>query len=283
MSVVDVFEVPDGRSVSGKFRETFTYTRSFLVRVTAPSVDTNEIIHAAGIGFLDPHPDNPDCIAQEFDCQAADESGLHYRLTVRYYVPTVEQQNTPQSPGSISFPGDVWSASASITTGPCLRTVDGQPILNSARDPIPGLEQEYSEYRLTLTRCFRDLSWTNLAGTHCNAVNSEPWMGHGPRTWKVAFQSATKMVENNDGRTLVYWSTVWDFAFRRATWDKEYPDVGLQEIRDGKKQVIKVNGEPVVQPVALSSLGLALPEDEPTMKKARVYDEVSFAVFGVLS
>lgn len=280
MAVVDVIESSDGRGVSGKFRETFTYTRTFYVRVDTPNTGTNEISQAPGVMFLAPHPENPDCIAQEFDCQASDDSGLHYRVTVKYYSPTVEQENQANNLG---LPADVWSASASITTGPCLRDKDGKSIVNSAKDPIPDLEQEYAEFRLSLVRCFPGLQWTSLAGSHCNAVNSGPWNGNAARTWKCAFQSATKVVENNDGGTLVYWSTVWDFAYRSATWDKEYPDVGLHELKDGKKQVIKVEGEPVSQAVALDSSGKATPDAEPTMKKARVYEEADFSVFGNLS
>lgn len=280
MAVVDVIESSEGRGVSGKFRETFTYTRTFYVRVDNPNTGTNEISQAPGVTFLAPHPENSDCIAQEFDCQSSDDSGLHYRVTVKYFSPTVEQENQASNLG---LPADVWSASASITTGPCLRDKEGKSIVNSAKDPIPDLEQEYAEFRLSLVRCFPGLQWTSLAGSHCNAVNASAWNGNAARTWKCAFQSATKVVENNDGGTLVYWSTVWDFAYRSATWDKEYPNVGLHELKGGKKQVIKVEGEPVSQAVALGDSGEATPNAEPTMKKARVYEEADFSVFGNLS
>jgi len=287
MGIVGTIEVASGRGVSGKYRETFTYTRTFMVRLDDPQTSMVVVSNAPGVSYLDGHPDDPACVAQEFDCQAVDETGLYYKVVVRYFVPSVEQQNQ-QNPTPGELPADVWSAGGSVTTGPCTRDKDDKPIVNAAKDPIDGLEREYVEWRLTLTRAYPDIGWTEKANKYSNTVNSSAWSGGEPRSWKCQFNSASKRTENSDGVTLTYWEVVWEFVWNRTTWDLKPENIGTMELKDGKKKVIQADGQPVTQPVALTDTGeAAAAGTDPTVindgKGVRVYDEEDFDYFGTIN
>jgi hypothetical protein len=296
MAIVDCIELARSRGVAGKYRETSTYTREWLIRVDNPGTSLVDIVNENGVNYFDPHPDDPTCYALEYDCQCVDEGGLFYKNTVRYYVPPAEQwpdgsgPGQPDQPSWLQIPGDQWSAAASTVTGPVTRDINGQPITNSAKDPIGGLEKDHAEFRLTLVRTFLDLSWGEAARLYTNAVNSGSWNGGGPRTWKCHFQSASKVTENNQGLSAVYWSTTWDFCYREETWDltEGCEDVGTMELAQGSKRVIQVNGSPVTGPVALLPTGQAAPPGtSPSIINGgagvRVYRELDFSPFGGLS
>lgn len=296
MAIVDCIEIARSRGVSGKYRETSTYVREWLIRVDHPNTSLVDIVNANGVSYFDPHPDDASCYALEYDCQCADEGGLFYKNTVRYYVPPAEQwpegssPDQPDQPSWVQIPGDQWSAAASTITGPATRDKDNKPITNSAKDPIGGIEKDEAEFRLTLVRTYTDLSWASQAQQYTNAVNGSAWNGGGPRTWKCHFQNASKVTENNQGVSVVYWSVTWDFVYRESTWDitDGCEDVGMMEIKGGRKQVIRVNGEPVTQPVALTSSGSAAADGTaPSIINGgagvRVYQERDFTSFGSLS
>jgi hypothetical protein len=287
MAVVDVVEVVSDRALSGGFRTPFTYSRSFLVKLDTPATSILEVAKAPVIAYFDAHPDDATCVMQDFDCKVADETGLYYSVTFKYQpIPPGEGgdfgSGSVQNP--LAFPGDYWAAAASVTTGPVTEDKDGKPVLNAAGHPIPDLEMDHAEFRLTLTRCFADLSWAAAAQQYTNAVNAQGWMGSDPRTWKCHFQNAAKRAESNDAGELRYWETTWEFVYRAETWDIRPLDVGLQE-KGGK--AIKVNGEPVAAPVAIGPDGKGRPDEEPNVIRggngARVYREEDFSVFGTLS
>ena len=290
MSVAQVVELVKERGVSGKYRETFNYTRTFLVKTSSPATSLVAISQAPGVDYLQGHPDDGTCVAQEFDCQCADDSGLFYKVVVKYFAPPNENKDAQDPPSGFILPPDVWSASASIQTGPCTKDKDGNAITNAAKDPIGDLEMDHAEYRLTLVRCYPNLSWGGLAVNYTNAVNNATWNGQPARSWKCHFQNAQKVIENNKEHTLVYWTVTWDFAFRKETWDLKEGclNVGTMELVDGKKKPIKVNGETVTEPVALTNAGAKAADGTvPTVCNSgngfRVYRELDFSGFGTLS
>lgn len=287
MGVINYLEVVSERSVSGKYRSPYNYSRSFLVRVDTLNTSILEVALAPGIRYLSSHPDDPACLMQDFSCQAADESGLYYRVTFKYepLAPNEDQNQTPG--GGLVFPVDAWSASGSITSGPATVDKDDKPIVNSAGDPVPELEKDHAEFRINLTRCVSDLSWTSVAMDYTNAVNSGGWNGSDARTWKCHFQNAAKRQESSDAGVLEYWETTWEFVYRPETWDLKPLNVGLQEKKGGKKVGIKLEGEPVISPVALDNNGKATPDADPDVinggKGVRVYAEKDFSIFGTPS
>lgn len=281
MAVIAYEEVFNERSVTGTWRESYKFTRPFIVRVDHPNTDLYDILSAPGINYLDAHPEFAWGRMQDFTVNCADESGLYYRVTFVYYALQLDNDEPNE------LPPDVWSASGSVTSGPATVDKDGDPILNSAGDAIEGLEKDYAELRLSLVRCYSNLAWTSVANSYTNTVNASAWAGGAARSWKVAFQSATKRIEVRNDTRVAFWETAWDFVYRDPNWDLKPLNVGMMEKVGGQKKVIKVNGNEVVQPVALNANGTANPNGNPEVINGgdgvRVYNEADFSVFGTPS
>jgi hypothetical protein len=261
MGVVWCRELPRERSQSGKFGETYTYTRAWLVRVDDPSTSLVDITNAAGINYLDEHPDDANCKALEFDTKPTDDTGLIYTYSVKYQVPPINSEGGEDQPGYIDgmMKIPIWSASSSITTGPCALGIN-----NSAGQPLEGIEQEFAEFRLTKTEYFlTHTGWMSDAKTYTNKVNSDSWNGGSARTWKCQGMSAQLQTENSGSGTINYWEVTWEFAYRSSTWNCLALDIGfMQKVgSDGVpsasgekwKEIPGVDGKPVKQPVALAS------------------------------
>lgn len=281
MAVVSYDESFAERAVSGQWRESYKFTRSFYVRVDTLDTDLYEILSAPGINYLDSHPEYSWAVMQDFDVKCCDESGLYYRVVFTYFV----LQRDGES--ATTIPPDVWSATGSITTGPATRDKDGSAIVNSAGDAIEGLEMDIAEMRLSLVRCYPNLSWTGVAYSYTNAVNSAGWNSSPARSWKCHFMSAVKQVEVRDQTRIAYWQTTWDFVYRAPNWDLRPLNLGLMQKVSGAKKVIKVDGEPVSQPVPLNSDGTANASGTAAVinsgNGSRVYVEQDFSVFGTPS
>jgi hypothetical protein len=234
------------------------------------------------------HPDFASHKAMEFDCTEESGDGMMWSITVRYYIPPVD--NTP-SP-STGMPVDSWSGSGTTITIPVFEDKDGAKIVNSAKDPLEGAERESSEFTLNLTKCYPDLSWSPIAESRSNTVNSSTWNGSPARTWKVAFKSASKKeaTSSSEDTTKPYWETTWEFCYRKETWDYKPWDVGFNELvtSDGtpsasgtkRAAVLGADKKPVKAPVALSSGVAKAAGSAPDALTFKLYQETDFSVFG---
>lgn len=272
MAIVWCRELMKDRAQSGKYGETYTYSRSWLVRVDSPTESLVDITNATGVAWMDDHPDDASCKCLEFDTSANDDTGLLYTVKAKYAVPPVNNQDggDPEQPGYIEglMKIPIWSGSSSVTSGPV-----GMIVTNSANQPIEGLEQEFAEFRLTKTEYWLShADWLADGRAYTNKVNADTWNGGGPRTWKCQGMSAQLQTENREGATLNYWEVTWEFAYRSGTWNLLPWDVGYSE-RCGSDGVPSASGEkwktilgqdkkPVKHPVALGG-GVALPAGTP--------------------
>jgi hypothetical protein len=262
MAVVWCRELPRERSQSGKYGETYVYKRAFLVRVDDPATPLPDITNAANIDYLAAHPDDSSCKALEFDTKPTDESGLLYTYSVTYQAPPVnngdggEQEQPGYIEGMMKIP--IWAASSSVSTGPCAFAIN-----NSAGQPLEGLEQEFAEFRLTLTEYHLSHStWMSDAVTYTNKVNSDTWNGQTERKWKCQGMSAQLQTENSGLGTINYWEVTWEFAYRSSTWNLLPLDIGFMQRVDSSgtpslsgekwKEIKGQDGKPVKQPVALA-------------------------------
>jgi hypothetical protein len=288
MAVVACLETARGTGVSGKFGESFTFTRKWIVRVDTPFTPRTLISRAPGIVFGAGHPDFASHKAMEFDCTEESGDGMMWSITVRYYIPPAD--NTP-SP-STGLPVDSWSGSGSTITIPVFEDKDGGKIVNSAKDPLEGAERESSEFTLNLTKCYPDLSWSPIAESQSNTVNSSTWNSSPARTWKVAFKSASKKeaTSSSADTTQPYWETTWEFCYRAETWDYKPWDVGFNELvtsngtpsASGTRRaaVLGADKKPVKAPVALSSGVAKAAGSAPDALTFKLYKETDFSVFG---
>lgn len=298
MAVVGWRETAKGSKVSGRYGESNTYTRVFLIRVDHPATSKVAICRAPGVVYGAPHPDQANHRAMEFDCSMADDVGLWWNLSVNYFVPPPEA-----IPDENGIPEDSWAASGGTSTGPAFADRNGLTIVNSAGDPLEGLEQENDDISWTLTKCYADLSWNSVRLTQSNTVNEYSWNGAGPGEWKVNFRGAQKKTITtttaggagqapDDGTNapdagsegvVSYWETTWEFRFRRDGWDLKPWDVGFNEIvSSGERQaILGSDGKAVKQPVALTSAGAAKTAGQPPDALSfDVYQQSDFSTFG---
>lgn len=292
MAVVSCLEVARGTGVSGKYGETFTFTRKWLIRVDAPATSRVTIANAANVRFGDGYPEFTNHKAMEFDLTEESGDGMVWMLVVRYYIPPVEKTPDPTT----GMPKDCWSGAGSTTSIPVFKDKDDNKIVNSAGDPLEGAERESSEFTLTLTKCYADLSWSPIAKSHSNTVNASTWNGSSPRTWKAAFRSANKKeatVSGSDNQTKPYWEVTWEFHYREETWDYRPWDVGFNQLVDStgapngsgssRAAVLGADKKPVKAPVALSSGVAKAAGSEPDALTFHLYQESDFSVFGAPS
>ena len=295
MAVVSVTELLRGTGCSGKYGETYHFTRKFKVRCDTLTTPKTAVVDEVGIGYGSPHPDFPVCLAMEFDCADGDESGLWWDVTWKYYVPTADNEPDPEN----DFPKDCWSATGGTTTSPCWKDKDGVVITNSAGDPLEDLEQEQAEFGWSLTKNYLTTAWQTTAMLYSNAVNSVAWVAGGDdRCWKCAFKNASKKsLTLPDGTKVEYWETQWEFFYRAPTvkpdfttipgWDLAPWDIGFaQKVDSGgspsssgtkRAAIVGQDKKPVKNPVALDGNGMAKPAGEkPDALQFRVYRELNF-------
>lgn len=295
MGVVACVEIAKGTGVSGKFGESFTFTRKWIVRVDNPRTSRVEIAQAADVQYGDPHPDAAAHVAMEFDCTEESGDGMIWGITVRYYVPPAAATPDPENPG---VPVSTWAASNSTSSVPAYQDKDGEMIVNSAGDPLEGIERDDDNFSLTLTKYYdgaTNLAWSALAETHSNTVNADAWNGSPARTWKVEFKSASKKPSTTNGgsETTFYWETTWEFRYKADTWDLKPWDIGFNQLVDStgaplqggtlRAAILGADKKPVRQPVALS-YGVAKTAGQyPDELEFRVYRETDFSAFGTPS
>jgi hypothetical protein len=288
MAVVACLETARGTGVSGKFGESFTFTRKWIVRVDSPLTPRTLISRAPGIVFGAAHPDFANHVAMEFDCTEESGDGMMWSVTVRYYIPPVDNRPDPAT----GLPRDSWSGSGTTITIPVFEDKDGEKIINSAFDPLEGAERESSEFTLNLTKCYPDLSWSPIAESQSNTVNDSTWNESPARTWKVAFKSATKKeaASSSASTTKPYWETTWEFCYRDETWDYKPWDVGFNQLVDSsgnpsqggtrRAAILGADKKPVKSPVALAFGVAKTAGSAPTALTFKLYKETSFSVFG---
>lgn len=288
MAVVACIETPRGTGVSGKYGESFTFTRKWIIRVDSPTTSRVLISRAANVKFGDAFPDFASHVAMEFDLTEESGDGMAWGLVVRYYVPPFENRPNPDT----GLPKDCWSGSGSTTTIPIYKDKDGDEIVNSAGDPLEGAERESTEFVLTLTKSYADLAWSSIAESRTNTVNASEWNGSAARTWKASFRSAQKkeMTSSDSNTTKVYWEVSWEFHYRAEGWVYEPWDVGFNQLvtsdgtpsASGSKRaaILGADKKPVKSPVSLAggvAKGAGQPPDSLTF---HLYQESDFSVFG---
>lgn len=299
MAIIYCEEIMEARAQRGKYQETYEYPRAWLIRTDDPFEPMPNVTNAAGINYLDPYPDDPSCVAMEFETRAVDKSGLLYRYDVKYYAPPAdaekeEQEQPGKIPGLMKFP--IWSGGSSSKVVPAIKDVNGDDITNSAGDPLEDLTAEISEPRLTLRQYYPSHSTVlQLQREYTDTVNDGTWNGGDAETWRCLGCSFQLQTENVAGVTYIYWEVTWEFAFDRNNWRLKPWDLGFAErcnssgvpsaSGDKRKTIVGQDGKTVKQPVALAG-GVALPAGSPPQiinggEGAQFYATKDFyAVFG---
>lgn len=293
-------ELARERSLSGKVQETDAYTRSFLVKASSLGESLIAISNAPGIKLKDPHPENAEIRAMEYDVKCVDDSGLLFQVDFKYYAPPPDLSDDDGGlppPGSIEGFGKkpTWTAGSSVSAQPVNRDIGGNKILNSAGDWLEDVQADQAEFRLGVTLyAFTAAEWTAWAMDYTNAVNSDQWNGGAPQTWKCQGCSAQLVTESLNGTSFTLWEINWEFAYKKTGWQLQLLDVGMNEKCDAqgvpsqsgdkKKAIRGPDGKPITAPVALNG-GIADPAAaQPPDITAVVYFQRPFkSVFGEIT
>jgi hypothetical protein len=247
----------------------------FEIRVDSPNTSRKAILGAVPVGWGSRHWEFTGLTAQQFNLKPRSENGMRWILEVLFTLPTREKLLDDET----GIPKDYWEAIGGTTTQPAFADDEGTLIVNSAGDPMEGLEREREEAAWSLTKFYGDIAenWAidraSFAG-HCNQFE---WAGGAPMTWKCYFKGATPKVIQyvNRGKassgeptggpgadatieTLTIVETKWEFRYEPLTWKCMPWDVGFQEIvgSGGERKVILCDDQkPVRQPVALNADG----------------------------
>lgn len=261
MAVVGYAEVATGTSVSGKYGESLRLTRKFIVRVDNPNTSKALISAAPGVAWGAPHPDVAACRAMEFELSPHDDVAMLWIHTITYYVPPAAR-----NPDGNGVPQDAWEAGGGTSTVPAFVDKDGISIVNSADDPLDGLEREESEFSWTLTKCYTDDTWAQDARDYSNTVNSAAWGDGDSLTWKCEFRGAVKRVITPADPTqpeVEVVETKWEFRYDHTTWNLKPWDVGYMQKVDSngdpsqfgteRATILGNDGKAVKQPVGLEN------------------------------
>ena len=274
MAVVDSRELFRGRGGSQKYGEVPTYTRVFLVRVDTMDTGETAIAQAPGIAMLDAHPDQPEALLNDVSVTQDGDSPFHYRVSLTYGVLEDADEDPLSRPDQFNYTGAITSGPAFIHYG------DGNDspavIVNSAGDPLEGLEKELAEWRITISGNRADFD-KSLASDYLNTINLDTYSGLAPGTVKCQGISGSRKIELVSGSKLVYWEVNVELAHRGENWRLKTWDVGFNEIISGeRKKILDAAKKEVSQPVALSGGVQKSAGQPPDMLTFKIYKEKTF-------
>ena len=294
MAVIATKYTPNKASGDGEFRQSHNLSETWLVRVDAPPPTTSvaAILTAPGVAYGTAHPSFTSCKAMKWSYSAADGSGLLWAVTVQYFVPIIDI-----NPAN-GLPMDVWSGRGVNVTVPFYKEQNGNILVNSAGDPLEGMERDICYRGYSLVRSYSSLGLADAAmNAVVNKTNSDSWpvfASYGlPDTWKCSISNfSKKVVIISSGSTQTaarYWEVTYELEYKEETWHCKPWDMGFNQRvgADGvptgtgtkRAAILGVEGRPVKQPVALAN-GVALPPGTPPV--ALDFDPYKKAAFGTV-
>jgi hypothetical protein len=144
-------------------------------------------------------------------------------------------------------------------------------IVNTAGDPIGGLDRDEGEFTVSITANFQPPFNYVKAQTYVGAINSDTFSGGAPKTWKCQTITGSRKIEEVAGTKYLYWEVSTTLAYRGTGWDLQTWDVGFNEIVSGVRKKILAGSEPVSEPAALSSGRAKTPGQPPDLLVFRIY------------
>jgi hypothetical protein len=285
--IVDCREMYRGRSRNADLTGVPTYQRIFLVRTNVQNPNLRNVAAAPGIGWREQHPDDVNAYLIEASAQQDGDSPFHYKVTFNYKYLDETETIPWLRPATFSFNGSLASAPAFWHYPTDASNTDTQIIVNSAGDPLSGLDRDEAEFSVSIQLNMRPPFPYAKAQLYVGAINSDTWSGGLPKTWKCQSISATRKSEVVPAATpdapptkVFYWDTSVTLAYRRDTWDLKTWDVGFNEVigtgTSAKRVKIYAGSEPVSEPAALQAGRAKAPGQPPNMLTFRIYPKLPF-------
>jgi len=204
-----------------------------------------------------------------------DENEFCVKVTVKYDSKPVKDNDEPDRTDeertwlkiSVQSLQERRPASESNQANP---NVPIKPPLNSAGDPVDGLEEETALLRLTFTNTNVIAPNFPLLFTYLNTCNQIAFLGAAPYTLRVTGYGADFDQKNQ------VWSVSVEFTYNPDDWKIRYYDVGYHEIVNGERlAIMDKGGNPVSKPVPLDNDGTAKAVgQDPDILTIKPYDEV---------
>lgn len=270
----DVRELFKGRGGAQKYAEIPSYKREFLVIVDDIHAFESDIAQSCGIGMLDAHPDIGDALCTNISVTQDGDSPYHFKVTHTYGVMDDADENPLNRPDQFTYSG-------AITSGPCFIHYNdgnnaGKVIVNSAFDPLEGMEMEKGEWRISITGN-RSTFDKSLAAQYLNAVNSDVYSSLAIGTVKCQGISGAKRVELVNDAKLTYYEVTVELAYREETWRLKTWDVGFNQIVSGtREKILDEKKKEISQPVALSGGVKKAVGQPPDVLTFIIYKEKTF-------
>jgi hypothetical protein len=314
MPAIRWWEEPAGRTAARSEDGTVTLRHVYTVVCDRPEdgpvVAVDKVAEAYGLWYS-PHPRYPAAVLKAFDCQHKPGSDRHFQVTAVYDSkrlpgrpadpPTAALPNAPASPSpgqSDASPATARPPKFSITKRDEKEAVrldrNGDPIENSAGDPLEGVEVNRPVLLL-------NVSWfsTNVTLAHCfgfwDKVNAADWNGFPRRTLKVedfSFDDTYDLVPGAGPGGPAGYGLVREvklvLAYKRGPtgglaeprgWQPRFLDAGKRERVAGKLVEIKEEktGQPLSDPHPLNGAGLRwTPGQDFHYVDVDLYEEADF-------
>jgi hypothetical protein len=277
MGIVNVTELAQV-SASRKFGEAPVFQRQFVVEVDSPTTTQSAILVASNVPFLAPHPEASYCKALNASVSNYNGSRWHYLVTWDYELP--KQQNVDPNPLARA---DIWKWSTGGLQVPSLYYYEGdtlEPLQNSANDFFEGVTTDISTLQASISGNRATFDY-GLATTVTNAINSSPYLGAPPYTWKCSGIAATPAVEVVNESEIRYWQVEVTLEYRPDGWELQLPNIGWNYLEGSTKERVYVIDSqskervPSSNPQPLNTDG-TLATGAPTILKRRVHKAVNF-------
>lgn len=203
------------------------------------------------------------------------ENEFCVKCSVKYDSKPVEDNDDDNNPSDEDLTWLKISMQAVQGTRPASESNQDDPDVpikapvNSAGDPVDGLEEDTAMLRLTFTNTNVINPDFPLLFTYLNTCNQTAFLGADPYKLRVTGYGAEFDQKNQ------VWSVSVEWTFNPSDWKIRYYDVGYNEIVGGKRQaILDKSGNPVSKPVALKFDGTAKDVgEEPDVLTIKPYEE----------
>jgi hypothetical protein len=240
-----------------------------------------------------------DITARQIEVTPQDTSRIEYLVRVTYSNDVEDgggqaDGNPPDLPESPFDDPPSFSADDNLQFVPFERDLDGKLATNTAGDLFDPLPQRFTQNLVITATRFEEFFSVEKLRQYSNKVNSSPFLGEAKGRWLCRVNAVSRFIDReytaNIGgkdvkrtRRWFGWNYTYRFEFNENGWQPQQLNKGFNQIANGEKKRIKINGEDASNPQLLSKNGVYIPSDNPldALSSAlfinfRTYDEVDF-------
>jgi hypothetical protein len=240
-------------SASQKFGEPPAYSRQWVVEVDDPTTTESDILSAAGVNWLDPHPNF--FWAKAFTASAENYNGSRWHYLVKWDYEVPKQENLDKNP--LARP-DIWKFSTSGMAVPALwyyagsGNQDVRALTNSAGDFFEGVTTDISVLKAHISGNRQDFDY-GVAASVTNAVNDAPFCNGAAYTWRCDGISGQPAVEIVNEQEVRYWQIEVELTYRPDGHALLIPNIGWNYISGTEKRRVWVWNEGKTEKIPASN------------------------------